>query len=101
MSARDAYTRLWWWVLVGSRGGATRARILRLVMERPLNKHQIAKALSLSYTTVEHHIKVLEECELLEKIGGSRYGAPYYLTSIARERIVEVRRLVKEALGGE
>jgi DNA-binding transcriptional ArsR family regulator len=97
----DQYLRMWWWVLVGSRGGATRARILKLLMEKPMNKHQIAKALGLSYTTIEHHIKVLEDSELVEKLPGARYGAPYYLSRTARERIDEVKGLIEEALSGD
>lgn len=97
---RDAYMRLWWWVLVGSRGGKTRARILKLLMEKPMNKNQLAKELGLSYTTVEYHVRVLEDCELVEKPRDVRYGAKYTLSVVARERIEDVKRLIEEAMGG-
>ena len=94
----DAYIRAWWWVIIGSRGGTTRARIIRLLLDKPMNKHQIARALGLSYTTIEHHIRVLEEAELVEKVSDSRYGAPYYLTRPALDRLEALKRMVSEAL---
>ena len=94
------YEVLWWWVLVGSRGGPTRARILKALMERPMNKHQLAKALRLNYKTVEHHLQVLRENGLVETPNPKTYGAVYHLSKLAESRIDVVRRLVEEALGG-
>jgi predicted ArsR family transcriptional regulator len=73
-----------WYVLTGTRGGANRARILRVIDERPRNANQIAEELDLDYTTVRHHLDVLLENDIVEKQGGD-YGAVYLPTDRARD----------------
>lgn len=51
--------RLLWYVFAGSRGGATRARIVRSILEEPKNTHQIAKELGMDYKTIEYNLRVL------------------------------------------
>lgn len=72
--------RLLWWLLVGTRGGATRVRLLRAIMAKPLNAHQLAKELDVDYTTVRHHLDVLVKHRVLEAVGES-YGAIFYLSN--------------------
>jgi len=66
-------------VFAGSRGGLTRARVIRALIDRPLNANQLARALDLDYTTVVHHLRVLEENGLLTGVG-PKYGRTYFLT---------------------
>jgi PAS domain S-box-containing protein len=47
------------YLIEGTRGGKTRALILRLLAEKSYNAHQIAKALELDYKTIRHHLEVL------------------------------------------
>jgi predicted ArsR family transcriptional regulator len=72
-----------WYVLTGTRGGANRVRILRVLDERPRNANRIAEELDLDYTTVRHHLDVLCDNGVLEKQGGD-YGAVYLPTDRAR-----------------
>lgn len=65
-----------WYVLAGTRGGENRARILELIDERPRNANQIAEALDLNYSTVRHHLGVLEDNGMVERAGDG-YGAVY------------------------
>ncbi len=67
------------WLIEGSRGGSTRARILILLKEKPLNPNQIAKELNLNYRTVMHHLDVLEKNGLISKFRKG-YGTPYILS---------------------
>ncbi len=68
---------LMWWVLVGSRGGPTRARILKLLSEKPTNANQISTSLGLNYRTVSHHLRVLLENGLIVAEGPD-YGMLYF-----------------------
>jgi DNA-binding transcriptional ArsR family regulator len=68
-----------WYLLASSRGGATRARVLRLLDERPRNANELAEAMDVHYTTVRHHLDVLEENNVVRS-AGEGYGAPYLLT---------------------
>ena len=95
------YERVWWWVFVGSRGGATRARIMRELLKNPLNRNQIAERLNLNYKTVEHHLRILIENHLVENPLGSKYGAPYYPSRTALSLRDVLDRLLSRACGGE
>jgi len=68
-----------WYLLAGTRGGENRARIIRLLDERPRNANQLAGELDVDYNTVRHHLDVLLEHDVLER-GGDDYGAMYFLT---------------------
>ncbi|WP_435361192.1 ArsR/SmtB family transcription factor [Haloarchaeobius sp. DFWS5] len=68
-----------WQVLSGTRGGTNRARILRSLRDRPRNTNQLAQVLDLDYKTVEHHLDVLVEKDVVEDSGGG-YGAVFLPT---------------------
>jgi|AntRauTorcE11898_2_1112593.scaffolds.fasta_scaffold42379_2 DNA-binding transcriptional ArsR family regulator len=68
-----------WYLLVGTRGGKNRVRIIRSLDERPRNANQLAEAIDVDYNTVRHHLEMLVEHNVLEK-GGEDYGAMYFLT---------------------
>lgn len=68
-----------WHLLASSRGGETRAQVLRLLDERPRNANELADAMDVHYTTVRHHLDVLEENNLV-RAAGDGYGAPFLLT---------------------
>ncbi|WP_440989986.1 winged helix-turn-helix domain-containing protein [Haloarchaeobius baliensis] len=68
-----------WYLLVGTRGGKNRVRIIRSLDERPRNANQLAEAIEVDYNTVRHHLEMLVEHNVLEK-GGEDYGAMYFLT---------------------
>jgi len=82
-SGEDGIRILSVWLIEGSRGGPTRAKILKLLKEKPHNTHQIAKALNLNYRTVMHHLEVLSRHGLVVKLSNN-YGAPYILSPMAR-----------------
>ncbi len=80
----NSLERLLWWLIAGSRGGQNRARILMLLKERPMNTHQLAKAMSVDYSTIQHHLKVLKKNGFVGAVGG-KYGALYFLAAILEE----------------
>ena len=68
-----------WYVFAGSRGGYSRARIVRSLQDQPANTNQLAQTLALDYTTVQHHLKVLEQNGMI--FGrGAKYGRTWFLT---------------------
>ena len=56
-----------WYVLTGTRGGENRTRILDALDDKPRNPNQLAEDLDLDYTTVQHHLEVLEEHDIVER----------------------------------
>lgn len=76
--------KLLWWLLAATRGGANRAKIIRMLHERPYNINQLSQTLKLDYKTVQHHMKVLEKNRIIEP-SGERYGKIYFLTDVMEE----------------
>ncbi len=72
--------KLLWWLIAGSSGGPNRARIILMLNERPYNAHQLAEDLDLNYKTVRHHLKVLEENNVVTSSGKQKYGELYFLS---------------------
>ena len=69
--------KLFWLLFVGSRGAANRIRIMSVLRKRPRNRNQLATELGVDYKNIQHHIKVLEQNNLVTKVG-SNYGATYF-----------------------
>jgi len=70
---------LLWFLLGGTRGGLSRARIIDMIRERPWNVNQIANQLGLQYKAVQHHVKVLLRSSLVVP-SGDKYGTVYSLS---------------------
>jgi DNA-binding transcriptional ArsR family regulator len=84
-----------WQVLAGTRGGPNRARILRALDDRPRNCNKLAEDLDLNYKTVEHHLDVLEENDVVQSTD-SDYGAVYLPTDRAQNHWDDIERIIKQ-----
>ena len=67
------------WLIAGTRGGPTRAKIIIALKESPQKANQLATLLKMDYKTMRHHLEVLEKNKMLTLIG-DRYGATYFLS---------------------
>lgn len=67
------------WLIAGTRGGATRAKIIQALKETPQNANQLANLLKMDYRTIRHHIEVLEKNKIITS-AGNRYGTTYFLS---------------------
>ena len=77
----DRYLRrLLWYLFAGTRGGPSRAEIIKVLRDRPCNAHQLAQLLKVDYKTVQHHLGVLEEHGLVAPSEKGAYGAVLFLT---------------------
>lgn len=72
--------KLLWWLIAGSSGGPNRAKIIMALHKRPSNAHQLAEELDLNYKTVRHHLKVLQENNVITSSGKQKYGELYFLS---------------------
>jgi predicted transcriptional regulator len=83
----DRETRkLLFYLFTSTRGGFTRLRIIMMLLEKPLNTHQLSQELNLDYKAVQHHMKVLEKNNMVTKIG-EKYGAIYHLSNFLEVNI--------------
>ena len=75
---------LFWYLFVGTRGGHNRVRIISQTRNKPSNKNQLAHDLGIDYKGIEHHLKTLEENNLVIKMG-TKYGATYFVAPLFEE----------------
>lgn len=78
MSDDPELRRLLWFLLGGTRGGASRVKIIRALRERPSNLNQLATKMGVQYRLVQHHIGVLKRNSLVTATG-EHYGMTYFL----------------------
>lgn len=76
-------------LLFGTRGGDMRSIILKQLQKKPQNMHQLSKACSVDYKTIQHHILVLEKNNVIMKIG-EKYGAIYVISDLFKVELEEI-----------
>ncbi len=81
ISGMDSFERLLWWLFAGSTGAETRYLVLDTIKEQPRNAQQLSQILHLDYTTVRHHLRVLEQNRLIVT-EGEKYGKLYFLSDV-------------------
>lgn len=89
--------RVLWWLIGGSRGGRNRLRIISTIEDQPMNANQLSNELELDYTTVQHHLELLVENDVLTTMGDD-YGTMYFLTE-QMKRNMDVLLTVAEQAG--
>lgn len=75
------------WLIAGTRGGTTRAKIIKEIKESPCNANQLSKNLNLDYRTIRHHLDILLKNKLVTVIGDG-YGQAYFIHPVLEENYV-------------
>ena len=83
------------WLIAGTRGGPTRAKIMLALKESPQNANQLATLLKMDYKTMRHHLEVLEKNKIITSVG-DRYGATYFLSQMKEDNYVLFEEIVKK-----
>jgi DNA-binding transcriptional ArsR family regulator len=72
------------WLIAGTRGGVSRAKIIETLRETPQNANQLANSLEMDYRTIRHHLKLLEKNRIITSTGDG-YGNTYFLSTELEE----------------
>ncbi|MEM2103516.1 MAG: winged helix-turn-helix domain-containing protein [Candidatus Bathyarchaeia archaeon] len=83
------------WLIAGTRGGLTRAKLLQALREAPQNANQLANLLKMDYRTIRHHLEVLEKNRLIVS-AGEEYGKTYFLSPVMEENYALFEEIVKK-----
>ncbi len=83
------------WLIAGTRGGPTRARMIEALKESPQNANQLATLLKMDYKTMRHHLEVLEKNKIITSVG-DRYGATYFLSQTMEDNYAMFEEIVKK-----
>jgi len=81
------------WLIAGTRGGLTRARIIRVLRETPQNANQLAGQLDMDYRTIRHHLDVLQKNRIITSMGEG-YGMTYFLSPMMEENYALFEEIV-------
>jgi len=82
------------WLIAGTRGGPTRARIITALRDTPQNANQLANLLEMDYRTIRHHLDVLEKNRLITT-AGEGYGITYFLSPPMEENYAVFEEIMK------
>ena len=83
------------WLIAGTRGGVTRAKILETLRENPKNANQLATTLGMDYRTIRHHLKILQKNRLITSAGDG-YGITHFLSSELEENYVVFEEILNK-----
>ena len=72
------------WLIKGTKGGKTRAQIIKTLKANPQNSNQLATHLKVNYKTVRHHLAILEKNRLITS-AGDHYSTAYFLSEQMEE----------------
>lgn len=72
------------WLIAGTRGGLTRAKMIQALKETPQNANQLATLLGMDYRTIRHHLEVLQKNKIIIS-AGEGYGKTYFLSPAMEE----------------
>jgi len=67
-------------LFVSTKGARTRTKIMSLIKTRPRNTNQLSKEVGSDYKNVQHHLKILEDNNLVKQFG-YRYNNTYHLST--------------------
>ncbi|MBW6517527.1 MAG: winged helix-turn-helix domain-containing protein [ANME-2 cluster archaeon] len=85
--------KILWYLIAGTRGGNSRAKILDALIERPYNANKLSEILGLDYKTVKHHLEVLKKNSLIVA-EGDKYGVVYFPSTKLEENQDEFRKIL-------
>ena len=83
------------WLIASTRGGPTRAEIIKALKDAPQNANQLANLLGKDYKTIRHHLHVLEKNRLITSVG-DKYGATYFLSQAMEENYVVFEEIMNK-----
>jgi DNA-binding transcriptional ArsR family regulator len=90
----DSFERLLWWLFAGSAGARTRALVLFNLKDQPKNAQQLSQSLHLDYTTVRHHLRVLETNRIV-LAEGDKYGRVYFVSEMMESHWSTLEEILK------
>ncbi|MBE0520769.1 MAG: winged helix-turn-helix transcriptional regulator [Candidatus Methanoperedenaceae archaeon] len=84
--------KLLWYLIAGTRGGQTRALILKNLIDRPYNANQLSEAMGMDYKTIRHHLDVLIKNGVIT-MEGEKYGAMYFISKSMEANLDEFYKI--------
>lgn len=87
--------RLFQFLFLGSRGGSSRIKIIKVVIDSPLNTNQISKEVGLDFKAVQHHLKVLLKNNIVNTMG-DKYNVVYFPSPLLDENMNAFNEIISK-----
>jgi len=100
VNPEDRFLDIVRFLILGTRGGPTRGRILECILEGPRNAYSIAQALGLNYGTVTAHLASLVDFGLVLQLSPSGYGKGYAASLLLKQNRTIVRGILARGRPG-
>lgn len=81
-------------LILGRKGGKTTIRVIDQILYQPNNVHQLSKILKLDYKTVQYHVELIKQSELIET-DEKKYGTLYYPTKKLIKNLKDYEQIKK------
>jgi DNA-binding transcriptional ArsR family regulator len=89
-----AFRRVMMFLFLATKGGGNRIRIVRLLKHEALNANKIGERLALDYKTVQHHLRILEEHDVVVSSSPKgTYGAIYFLSQYFERQLAPIEEM--------
>ena len=89
-----AFKRVMMFLFLATKGGGNRIRIVKLLKHEALNANKIGEKLALDYKTVQHHLRILEENDVVVSSSPKgTYGAIYFLSQYFERQIAPIEEM--------
>lgn len=88
-----AFKRVLMYLLVGTKGGANRLQMIKVLRDEPMNANRMGERLALDYKTIQHHLRILQENNIVVTSTAGSYGAMYFLTPYVEKNIAVVEEI--------
>ncbi len=89
-----AFKRVMVFLFLGTKGGSNRIRVVRLLKQEALNANKIGERLALDYKTVQHHLRILEEHDVVVSSSPKgTYGAIYSLSQYFERQMAPIEEM--------
>ena len=83
------------WLIKGTKGGKTRAQIIKTLKKTPQNANQLATLLNVDYKTIRHHLSILERNKIIIPVG-DHYSTAYFLSLSMEENYLLFEELTNQ-----
>jgi len=95
MSSQHHLRYMLGWLIAGTKGGVSRAEIIKALREKPLNANQLSNQLEKDYRTIRHHLEVLEKNRIIIS-AGDKYGVTYFLSPELEQNYALFEEILKK-----
>ena len=95
MFLKDRFRKNFLYLIYGTKGGYTRIKIILLLLKRPYNANQITKELNLDYKTVQHHLRIMEENNIIVS-SKKKYGSVYFTSEMMKMNIDVLNKVLAD-----